>query len=255
MSRPAELDEHAIEESVRRVHDEIITVVLRSPSRVWGRNRRWPLLGLAAILIFGGGLATGAAYASTVPTIPAGLLRIQCASGESGSASTAPGVPRQSVQYFDRQSNTLVAAPPVKVTTSLEKDPTAACGSEIPKILSSIGAALPAFASVGDHCGTVTVPGYPKAYFVADGGTGVGADYSSEAGPFALNLISADAYAYLGPVATNGCVDLTMPVPVDANPMLVACAAASNDAVVYSDDHNSVATAVCKRHGYSPWKS
>lgn len=222
--------------------------------RRWSRRQRWSILGVAAIVLFGGGIATGAAYASTTPATPAGLLKVDCASGVApGTTTTDRYAPRQSVNYFDIATNSLVGTPSEAATSDFQKDPSVACGGEIPRVVGAIGRTLPDYARDGDHCGTITVPGYPAAYFIADNTVRTSADGSTETGPFAINMVSSASFAYAGSVATTGCVNLTMPAPAVSDPKMVTCEAASNSAMVYLDAKAAGATAVCKQHGYPVW--
>lgn len=222
--------------------------------RRWSRRQRWSALATVAIVLFGGGIATGAAYASTATAVPAGLLKVDCSSGVStGSTISDPDAPRQSLNYFVIAGRNLVGNPPETATADFQKDPSVACGSEIPRVVAAIGLALPGYARSGDHCGTITVPGYPTAYFVADDTLRTSTDGSIQTGPFAINMVSSAAFVYAGSVATTGCVTLTMPAPAVSDPKMITCAAASNVAMVYLDTNAAGAAAVCREHGYPVW--
>jgi hypothetical protein len=256
MTEPTLLDDGAIIASVTRVHDEIFSK-LRHPRPRWGASRKWSALGLAAIVIFGGGLATGAAYVNTqaASSVPSGLLKIECASGGPANAESKVNAPRQQVVYFDTTTNSLAITPPEAATADVAKDPSVACIDEIPRVVGAIGLALPAFAQQGHHCGTITVAGYPPFYFVADNSIRTGADGQTQSGPYSANMITAAGYAFAGPVASTNCADLTLAAPTPTDPKMVTCEAASNIAMVYLDEKAAGAVAVCSQHGYPVWSA
>jgi hypothetical protein len=249
-------DDAAITASVDRVHDELFTKV-RDTRHRQGRGLRWSALGLAAVVLFGGGLATGAAYINAhapASVVPAGLLKINCASGAPDDASTSnPSAPRQVVEYFNTATNSLVVTPPELVTANILNDPSVACGSEIPRVVAAIGQALPGLARQGDHCGTITIAGYPPAYFIADNTVRTTSSGQTQSGAFAINMVSAAAFAYAGPIATTNCSDLMLPAPSPTDPKMVTCKAASNTAMVYLDEKAVGAAGVCQQHGYRVW--
>jgi hypothetical protein len=219
-----------------------------------GQRQRWSALGIAAIVVFGGGLVTGAASARTTPVTPEGLFKVDCASGASpNTATTDPNTPRQSINYFDIATRSLVARPSEVATADFQKNPSIACGSEIPRVIAAIGLALPGYAKSGDHCGTITVPGYPTAYFLATDTDAAIASGSTSRPVFAINMVSSAPFAYAGPVATVGCVNLTLTAPADFDPKMVTCEAARNVAMVYLDTKAVGADAVCEQHGYPVW--
>jgi hypothetical protein len=257
MGNPMLPEDVAVIASVARVHDELFTT-LRNPRRRWSGIQRWSALGLAAIVLFGGGLATGAAYVNAhtgISAVPPGLLKIDCASGISARASSSnPYAPRKQVFYFDKATHSLAITPPEPVTVNVAKNPSVACVSEIPRVTGAIGQALPAFAAEGHHCGTITVAGYPTVFFIADNAVRTGQDGQKESGPFATSTMSSKAFAFDGSVATTDCANLTMPAPTPTDPKMVTCEAASNVAMVYLDEKAVGTAATCKQHGYPVWK-
>lgn len=242
MSNPV-LPDDAVAESVARVHDELF-MRLRRPRRPWRKSMTWSAVGLSIAVLFGGGLATGAAYANSqqVAAIPPGLLEIDCASGSTPLT-----------EYFDTRTDSLTTDPQTTATADVQADPSAACTSEVPQLVSAIGLAIPGFTQDGHHCGTITVPGYPKAYFVTTDGVVTDAEGKAHPAVSAISFISNAGFSLAGPVATTDCVELTLPALGPAVPKLVSCAAASNNAVVYLDEKSAGAAALCSQHGDRVW--
>ncbi|MFC4241839.1 hypothetical protein ACFOYW_00520 [Gryllotalpicola reticulitermitis] len=244
------LDDELITESVARVQPRVFNRLSPHPTP---RRRRlsWAALSAAALMVFGGGLVAGAAYASTrpqPPAIPAGLLRVDC----TGILSQTAGAH----QYFDTSTNTLPSAPGVTLQADVKADPDVVCTGGVPGLLAAFEKELPTLANTGRYCGTIQVPGYPKAWYVSPNpkltmnSTNGGEHYS------ATTSFISSSYPWPAAIAGATCDNtITLP-PLQPTPgSLVTCEAAPNHAVVYLDTTNIGAAALCAANSYSPWKS
>lgn len=244
------LDDELITESVARVQSRVFGHL--SPRR---RSRQrgliWTSLSVAALMLFGGGLAAGAAYASTrpqAPNIPAGLLRVDC----EGVLSQTAGGPH----YFDMSTDTLSAAPGVALQVDMKADPDVVCTGGVPGLLAAFGSELPTLAKAGQYCGTIEVPGYPKAWYVAPNPK---LTMKSANGPehyTATTSFISSSYPWPAAIAGATCENtITLPPLHPAQGALVTCEAAPNHAVVYLDRKNAGAAAVCSENNYHAWNS